>query len=87
MKRLEDLRDELFAMKYVIVANVRGRWVWLRVVRMGSDVALKQPYLEWDERVGATTFESMPEAQLWAPPGSSIVSETWEPKSARIEPT
>lgn len=75
-------------MKFVIVAYVRGRWMWLRVVRQGGpplNAILKQPFLEWDgERKGATTFESKPEAMQWAPPGSSIMPETWAPRSARM---
>lgn len=74
-------------MKYVIVAYVRGRWTWVRIVRRGSppqNAELKQPYLEWAEREGATKFTSREEAQKWAPPGASIMSETWAPRSARM---
>jgi hypothetical protein len=74
-------------MKFVVVAHVRGRWVWLKVVRQGGpplNALLKQPFLEWAERSGASVFESKPEAQQWAPPGASIMPETWAPRSARM---
>ena len=74
-------------MKYVIVAYVKKRWVWIRVVRSGGpplNASLKQPYLEWAEREGATVFESKGAAQQWAPPGASIMPETWRPRSARM---
>lgn len=72
-------------MKHVIVAYVRGRWVWLRIVRSSNQGAtLTKPFLEWAEREGATKFTTMAEAQQWAPPGSSIMSETWAPRSARM---
>jgi hypothetical protein len=74
-------------MKFVVVAYVRGRWVWLKVVRQGGpplNAVLKQPFLEWAERPGASIFESKSEAQQWAPPGSSIMPETWAPRSARM---
>jgi hypothetical protein len=74
-------------MKYVIACYVRGRWTWLRVVRTGGppmNATLKQPFLEWAEREHASVFESKPEAQQWAPPGASIMPETWRPRSARM---
>lgn len=77
-------------MKYVIVAYVRGRWTWIKVVRQGGpplNAQLKQPYLEWAERESATRFDSKEAAQQWAPPGSSIRPETWAPRHARMGAT
>ena len=88
MRLQRNLETEAGAeMKYVIVAYVRGRWTWIKIVRQGGppqNAQLKQPYLEWSERQGATTFESKEAAQLWAPPGASIMPETWAPRSARM---
>jgi len=72
-------------MKFVVVAYVRGRWVWLKIIRRSAVGALlSEPFFEWSERPDAAIFESKSEAQQWAPPGAAIMAETWAPRSARM---